>query len=46
MTKSSEAEKFEATMRKLLKVSHTELRAKLDAEKAAKPKRDKKKAGK
>lgn len=33
---SNEYENFDRTMRQLMKVSHTELKAKLDAEKAAK----------
>lgn len=34
--KNSEFEKFNATMQKLMRVSHEEIKAKLDAEKAAK----------
>lgn len=34
--KSHEYENFDATMRQLMKVSHAELKAALDAEKAAK----------
>lgn len=36
MKKASEFENFDKTMRALLKVSHSELKAKLDAEKATK----------
>jgi hypothetical protein len=39
--KSSEFQKFDAAMDTLLKVSHEQLRAKLDAEKAAKKKKRK-----
>lgn len=41
--KSSEYEKFDQTMRKLISVPHTELKAKLDAEKREKQKRKAKK---
>jgi hypothetical protein len=37
----SEFEKFDSTMRKLMKVSHKTLKAKLDAEKAAKKNEEK-----
>jgi len=40
-----EFEKFDSTMRKLIKVSHEELKAKLDAEKKAKGKKPKKASG-
>lgn len=36
MKKPSEYNRFENTMRKLMTVSHEEIKAKLDAEKAAK----------
>jgi hypothetical protein len=36
-----EYENFDATMRQLMKVSHTDLKAKLDAEKAAKKRKPK-----
>jgi hypothetical protein len=36
MKKGSEFENFDRTMQKLMKVSHAEIKAKLDAEKAAK----------
>lgn len=35
---SSEFQKFDQTMRELIKVPHTEIKSKLDAEKAAKKK--------
>lgn len=38
----NEFKKFDHTMRKLLKVSHDEVKAKLDAEKAAKKRKPKK----
>lgn len=37
----SEFEKFNNTMRKLVKVPHSEIKAKLDAEKAAKKRKPK-----
>ncbi len=46
--KQSEYERFDATMRQLLRVPHSEIKAKLEAEKAAKkdaPKRRSKKNG-
>jgi hypothetical protein len=39
MKKMNEFETFDMTMRKLISVSHSEIKAKLDAEKAAKAKR-------
>jgi hypothetical protein len=39
MTKNSEFNKFDTAMRKLLGVSHDELKAKLDAEKKDKKKK-------
>jgi hypothetical protein len=42
--KESEFNKFDATMRKLMSVSHEELKAKLDAEKREKAARKKSKA--
>jgi hypothetical protein len=48
MNNKSDFEKFDATMRKLMQVPHSELKAKLDAEKAAKkrkPKAAEKKGG-
>jgi hypothetical protein len=46
MKKDSEYERFDSTMRDLMKVSHTEIKAKLDAEKKAKAKKKiKKKEG-
>lgn len=44
MKQQSEYEKFDATMTKLLKVPHSEIKAKLDAEKAAKKKQTTKKS--
>jgi hypothetical protein len=41
--KTSEFEKFDNTMRKLIHVPHSEMKAKLDAEKRAKKKRKAKK---
>lgn len=41
MKNNSEFEKFDRTMRKLMTVSHGELKAKLDAEKAAKKRKAK-----
>ena len=38
----SEYDKFDRTMRELLKVSHNEIKAKLDAEKKAKKRKAKK----
>ncbi len=35
-TKTSEFENFDRTMRQLVKIPHSEIKAKLDAEKAAK----------
>lgn len=40
---SDEFEKFDSTMRKLISVPHSEIKAKLDAEKRAKEKRKAKK---
>ena len=45
MTKNIEFENFNRTMDKLLKVSHAELKAKLDAEKKAKGRKPKKASG-
>jgi len=42
MRKNSEFENFDRTMRDLMKVPHSEIKAKLDAEKRAKKKRPKK----
>ncbi len=42
-TQSREFENFDNTMRQLMKVPHTEIKAALDAEKAAKKKRKTKK---
>ena len=42
--KNKEFEKFDATMRGLIKVPHSEIKGKLDAEKAAKKKPAKKQA--
>ena len=36
MKRTTEFDRFDATMRKLMTVSHSDLKAKLDAEKAAK----------
>ena len=41
MNKAIEYENFDRTMRELLKVSHSEIKAKLDAEKSAKGKKRK-----
>jgi hypothetical protein len=46
MRKTKEYENFDRTMRQLVKVSHTELKAALDAEKAAKKRKPKKAPGK
>jgi hypothetical protein len=43
MRKPSEFEKFDNTMRKLMRVSHRELKAKLDAEKLAKARKRRRK---
>lgn len=43
--KNAEFEKFDSTMRKLISVPHSEIKAKLDAEKAEKSKK-KKESGK
>jgi len=40
--KSSEFDKFDRTMQNLLKVPHSEIKAKLDAEKKAKKRKPKK----
>jgi hypothetical protein len=40
--RNSEFEKFNSTMRKLIAVPHSEIKAKLDAEKAAKKRKPKK----
>lgn len=45
MKTNKEFENFNRTMDKLLKVSHTELKAKLDAEKRAKGRKPKKASG-
>lgn len=42
MKKSGQYEKFDRTMRDLLKVPHSEIKAKLDAEKAEKKRKPKK----
>jgi hypothetical protein len=42
--KNSEFQNFDDTMRKLMSVPHSEIKAKLDAEKAAKKKPSKKRA--
>lgn len=39
---NQEFNKFDETMKKLMKVSHTEIKAKLDAEKKAKKRKPKK----
>ena len=39
MAKKSEFEKFDDTMTQLLKVPHSEIKEKLDAEKQSKPKK-------
>jgi hypothetical protein len=41
MTKNPEFEKFDETMRKLVKVPHRKIKAKLDAEKKAKKRKPK-----
>jgi hypothetical protein len=41
MTKSPEYERFDATMRRLISVPHSKIKAKLDAEKAAKKRKPK-----
>lgn len=41
MKRKSEFENFDDTMRKLITVSHSEIKAKLDAEKAAKKRKPK-----
>jgi len=43
MKRADEYEKFDNTMRKLIRVSHSELKAKLDAEKAAKARKRRRK---
>ena len=43
MTKNSEFDNFDRTMRELMKVPHSEIKAKLDAEKKAKGGRARKK---
>lgn len=42
MKNTSEFERFDTTMRKLMSVPHSEIKAKLDAEKAAKKRKPKK----
>lgn len=42
MTKQSEHGRFDSTMRDLMKVPHSEIKAKLDAEKAEKKRKAKK----
>jgi hypothetical protein len=42
--KTSEYKKFEGTMRELMKVPHSEIKAKLDEEKAAKKRKKSKKS--
>ena len=44
MRKKSEYEHFDGTMRKLLKVSHSEIKAKLDTEKRAKKRKKSRKS--
>ena len=44
MKKTSEFANFDRTMRDLLKVSHAEIKAKLEAEKAAKTRKKSKKS--
>jgi hypothetical protein len=44
MKTKSEYDNFESTMRKLLKVPHSAIKAKLDAEKAAKKRKKPKKS--
>lgn len=46
MRKTKEYANFDRTMRQLMKVSHAELKAALDAEKAAKKRKSKKAPGK
>ena len=46
MTNKSEFEKFDTTMRELMSVPHSEIKAALDAEKAAKRRKKKRKAKK
>jgi len=46
MTKESEFENFDRTMRDLMSVPHDEIKAALDAEKAAKKRKEKRKAKK
>lgn len=41
MRKSNEYERFDRTMRQLLRVPHSEIKAKLDAEKTAKKRKPK-----
>jgi hypothetical protein len=43
MRKNTEYEKFDHTMRQLMKVPHSEIKAKLDEEKAAKAEKKQKK---
>jgi hypothetical protein len=42
VTTKSEFDDFDSTMRRLLKVTHSEIKAKLDAEKKAKKRKPKK----
>jgi hypothetical protein len=42
MTKSSEYDKFDRTMRQLIRVPHSEIKAKLEAEKAEKKRKSRK----
>jgi len=44
MTKNSEYDNFDRAMHKLIEVSHSELKAKLDAEKKAKKRKKSKKS--
>lgn len=44
MKRTSEFDNFDLTMRELLKVPHAEIKAKLDAEKAAKKRKKSKKS--
>lgn len=44
MKRNAEFEKFDRTMREILKVSHREVKATLDAEKAAKRRKKSKKS--
>ena len=46
MKQNQEYDKFDQVMRKLMKVPHSEIKAKLDAEKAAKEKKRKPQKGK